>query len=52
MLAAIKPRLKALAAKTVWAYDPEDVVKKLRQCGVLPGYDAHRPFIMAAIQRI
>ena len=37
MLAAIKPRLKALAAKTVWAYDPEDVVKKLRQCGVLPG---------------
>lgn len=37
MLAAIKPRLKALAAKTVWAYGPEDVVKKLRQCGVLPG---------------
>lgn len=37
MLAAIKPRLKALAAKTVWAYGPEDVIKKLRQCGVLPG---------------
>ena len=37
MLAAIKPRLKALAAKTVWAYGPEDVVKKLRQCGVAPG---------------
>jgi len=37
MLAAIKPRLKALAAKTVWAYGPEDVVKKLRQYGVLPG---------------
>jgi len=37
MLAAIKPRLKALAAKTIWAYGPEDVVKKLRQCGVVPG---------------
>lgn len=37
MLATIKPRLKALAAKTVWAYGPEDVVRKLRQCGVAPG---------------
>jgi aminoglycoside 3-N-acetyltransferase len=37
MLATIKPRLKALAAKTVWAYGPEDVVRRLRQCGVAPG---------------
>lgn len=37
MLTAIKQRLKALAAKTVWAYGPEDVAKKLRQCGVVPG---------------
>jgi aminoglycoside 3-N-acetyltransferase len=37
MLADVKPHLKALAAKTVWAYGPEDVVKKLKQCGVVPG---------------
>lgn len=37
MLSALKANLKTLAAKTVWAYGPQDVVKKLRLCGVIPG---------------
>ncbi len=37
MFAALKPRLKALAAKTLWAYEPGDMINTLRQAGVLPG---------------
>jgi aminoglycoside 3-N-acetyltransferase len=37
MLAMLKPRIKALAAGTLWAYGPEDLIKRLRNCGVLPG---------------
>lgn len=36
-LAGLKLRIKALAAKTLWAYGPEDLVKKLAQAGVVPG---------------
>lgn len=35
--AALKPRIKALAARTLWAYGPEEFVKKLRDCGIGPG---------------
>lgn len=37
MLTRLKPRIKALAASTVFAYGPEDFVARLRKCGVLPG---------------
>lgn len=37
MLDAFKTKLKGLAAKSIWAYGPEDVVKKLRHCGVVRG---------------
>jgi len=37
MLSALKANFKTLAAKTVWAYGPQDVVTKLRHCGVAHG---------------
>ena len=37
MLAALKARIKALAARTLWAYGPDELVKALGRCGVLPG---------------
>lgn len=37
MFAELKPRLKALAARTLWAYGPEEMINTLRQAGVLPG---------------
>lgn len=33
----LKFRIKALAARTLWAYGPEDLVKKLQDCGVGTG---------------
>ena len=37
MLATLKPRLKALAARTLWAYGPDDLRNKLETCGVQSG---------------
>lgn len=36
-LGALKQRIKQTAARTVWAYGPEQLVKRLRGCGVAPG---------------
>ncbi len=35
--ATVKSRVKALAARTLWAYGPEDLGKKLQDCRVEPG---------------
>ncbi|KAB2970193.1 AAC(3) family N-acetyltransferase [Zoogloea sp.] len=36
-LGAVKQWLKQTAARTVWAYGPEELAARLRKCGVRPG---------------
>jgi len=36
-LASLKQWVKETAARTVWAYGPDKLVKRLRECGVVPG---------------
>ena len=33
----LKQELKRIAARTFWAYGSDELVKRLRQCGVVPG---------------
>lgn len=36
-LAALKQWVKDLAARSVWAYGPDELIRQLRRCGVAPG---------------